>query len=640
MPNPNLLQHAETSVGAWWVNGGTSDVLAFASPTAAQSLLVLFVKTMSNIALSSVTDTQGNTWTLGTKIVTSGGTSIQAAWALSTVGGSTPTVTANFASAVAQAVASIAEFSNIQNVRTVSFFNTVESVIGTGLSASSSIQANVPGDLVLSICDSGTVNTHLQIAGPVDTAQQMPWNAIPVQAFVDTSSFAWAWGIGVQLNGKSVGTWTLTNSANWSAVLFSFAPPVPAQISPTTNADPFSGANQAPLAGNWSTWGSAAALNLTSNLIVPSSTSLICGAYWNANAFGDNHYSEVVVGAVGSSSQTSGPAVRMSSNGSQTNGYCGAIFSSTVMQIFKIVNGVRTGVGTSKVVSAIVPGDVIRMSACGNMLCLTKNGTVISSVFDPTFPTGGAPGMMIFQNSQASSFKFSSWNGGQFGDTRFYQNTVFGDDGAASSYSGAFTAPNKAGSLLVACVGFPDLSDPGSSISDTQGNVWNKIAGVINGPTFGQTFFYCLSAKPGPNIVTGSRAGGGHLPVTVAEYVNPNGLGWTFDSSTKNSANASTQVSATLTTAQANEILVAYVGIQLNGTLGLTGNSIYRPSWTGEIKLLDQPAPSAGSNTFTAILTDGNGTPTTLNQEILLVAFAPITPAGADGFGSNFRFRF
>jgi len=638
MSAPALLQHAETPTGAWWVNGATSGTLAFSGNTAAGSLLLLFVKTMSNIALSSVTDTQNNTWALGTLISASGGTSVQAAWALGTVGGAN-TVTANFASAVAQAVGSIAEFSNIQNVRTITFLNTFESAIGSSTAPLCTIQSNVPGDLVISVCDGGTVNSHLQYAGPTDSSPNaMPYNtAIAVQAFVDNDSFAWAWGIGNMKNAHTAASWTLTNIANWGVFLFSFAPPVPAQISPSTNSDNFTRANQAPLAGNWTTWGSAAALNLTSNAVVPSSTTLICGSYWNANSFGDNHYSEVTVATVGTSGTACGPAVRMSSNGSQTNGYCGEIFSGTVMVLQKIVNGVRSNLGTAATVTTS-PGDVIRLSVSGCMLTMTKNGVVIRCIYDGMFPSGGAPGIMIFQNNLAAPSTFNAWNGGQFGDSRFYQSTVFGDDDSLTSESGVFTAPNKAGSLLVCHTGYPDLSEPGAQISDTQGNTWVKFIGNFNSGTFGNDFFYCLNAKAGPNTVTTTRTAGGHLPNTVAEYVNPNGLGWTLDAITKNSSTAAT-VSGTLTTAQANELLIACVQINGNNATAVPAGRLIN-AWSGEIKLYDQPAPNAGSNTFTGTPADNNGAPVvSIAQGLVLAAFAPSQPSSVSYSQQQFRRR-
>lgn len=632
MSTPTLLQHAETGTSAWWVNGGTSDVITFGSNTAAGSLLVAFVKTMSNVALSSITDTQGNIWVLGAKLADTGGAAIQAAYALNAVGGTAATVTFNFAGAVAQASGGIAEFSNVQNIRDFTFNSTIEIGTGTSTSAASSLQLSVVGDLVISVCDGGTTNSHLQFSGPVDTiGSGIVYNQTAVQAFVDNDSFAWAYGIGLT-NRTNNATWTLTNSGTWAAMIFTFAPPVPAQLAVPTTSDNFQRANQNPLAGNWLTWGSGNALKLASNAVSASvTTSSWGGSYWNTNSFGDDHYSEITIGATSAAGVLRGPAVRMSSNGSATNGYVAQLSGTGNVSIQKIVAGTATTLGIAQAIS-FTTGDVIRLSVSKNLLTMTQNGTVLIAIYDSTFITGGTPGMAFNQATHAIDATFTNWKGGIVGDPRFYQSTVIGHDDTNAVESGPFTAPNKAGSLLVCCTGFPEVADPGTAISDSQGNVWTKVLGNINGVLFGQTFFYCLSAKAGPNTVTITRTAAGHLPNTLAEYTS--NLGWKFDSSTKNNG-SSLNSTGTLTTLQANELLVGYLAAFTNNPQGSVPGAIYRNAWDSEIKLYDQTAAIAGSNTMTVtIAASATGLPTAATQAILLLAFAPIQPAGSSALAN------
>ncbi len=107
--------------------------------------------------------------------------------------------------------------------------------------------------------------------------------------------------------------------------------------------------------------------------------------YWNAATFPNDQFSQITIGAVGGSTSTLGPAVRMQNSGE--NYYMLAAIGTTVnLQVESA--GANSTIGVYN--HQIVPGDVLRLEVQGTTLTAKLNGTTILTETDSTFASGSA----------------------------------------------------------------------------------------------------------------------------------------------------------------------------------------------------------------------------------------------------------
>jgi hypothetical protein len=116
-------------------------------------------------------------------------------------------------------------------------------------------------------------------------------------------------------------------------------------------------------------------------------------AYWNANAFTGNQYSQV---RVGFAEPSKGPAVRIQTGAVQQNFYYAKIDNTVSISIKKNVNGSFSTIGASFTVPALQSTDIIKLSAVGTTLELFVNGVSQGTRTDSDF-TSGVPGIWNFQ---------------------------------------------------------------------------------------------------------------------------------------------------------------------------------------------------------------------------------------------------
>lgn len=119
--------------------------------------------------------------------------------------------------------------------------------------------------------------------------------------------------------------------------------------------------------------------------------------WWNADAFDDDHWSEVTLGAVvdtGTSAQGGvGPCWRHQS-GAQTFYYVQAnAVSANRLHYGKRVAGVHTPIGVNNTGAIPATGTIIRGGAEGNTQRVYQAGTELFTFTDSSIPTGGAPGL-------------------------------------------------------------------------------------------------------------------------------------------------------------------------------------------------------------------------------------------------------
>jgi len=139
-----------------------------------------------------------------------------------------------------------------------------------------------------------------------------------------------------------------------------------------------------------------------------------CVAYWTANLFTPNQYSQAIVSGLSADHDFSGVVVRASGVGNgNANCYTlttdGTADGTTDHTSFaKFINSVGTpffGLST-----AFSNGDLICLAIIGSTLYAYKNGVFIASAVDTDIATG-SPGIDLY-DSISNSARSANWSGG------------------------------------------------------------------------------------------------------------------------------------------------------------------------------------------------------------------------------------
>ncbi len=160
------------------------------------------------------------------------------------------------------------------------------------------------------------------------------------------------------------------------------------------------------LGSNW-TATSGAITEWTLNAITgasPSSPSNFEEAYWNADSFGNDQYSQAVIkrGTAG----TEGVAVRMSAG---YNGYRATLFGGSGCSITKDVSGSGTDIGSCSV--TWTDGHTLKIEVIGTAITVYDNGASIGTATDSALASGSA-GIVGFQDAGTN---LTNWEGGNTG---------------------------------------------------------------------------------------------------------------------------------------------------------------------------------------------------------------------------------
>lgn len=164
------------------------------------------------------------------------------------------------------------------------------------------------------------------------------------------------------------------------------------------------GAGHGALSASWTTITGEGApqVNQTADVVCLTSVGTDAGAYWNADSFNTDHYSQIdVVTAAAASVDFVSAAVRVQSGARQyyKGGCYGAIGGSVTYEI-----GKRNGATNSVLKSGsatINANDTLRLEVSGTTLTL-KNITTAATIDTTTDVggfTGGAPGIFLFVDS-------------------------------------------------------------------------------------------------------------------------------------------------------------------------------------------------------------------------------------------------
>lgn len=150
-------------------------------------------------------------------------------------------------------------------------------------------------------------------------------------------------------------------------------------------SDTFAGSAFASLSASWTT--AVGTWRITASGDKAEQTGSVDGTvWWNADAFGNDHYSQIVIGTKASSV---GPGVRLSgTSGGTQNGYAWLYDFG----LYKIVNGAFTNLAAA--VGSINAGDTLKLEVTGTSIKRYLNGVLQDTTTDATHSTGAA-GMYI-----------------------------------------------------------------------------------------------------------------------------------------------------------------------------------------------------------------------------------------------------
>ena len=168
--------------------------------------------------------------------------------------------------------------------------------------------------------------------------------------------------------------------------------------------DNFNRSDANPIGGNWTTVVGENAAKITSNAAEGTVSGQHNAAYWNANVFSNDQYSQVKI-VDSPQGATVGPIVR--SSFSADTYYVAKLYVSNTLRIEKFVNGNNYLLVETAYTGAA--GDILKLQAVGNILTVYVNGMYVTE-WDETGNSpilSGSPGIKV-----AVGGSVDDWQGG------------------------------------------------------------------------------------------------------------------------------------------------------------------------------------------------------------------------------------
>jgi hypothetical protein len=230
------------------------------------------------------------------------------------------------------------------------------------------------------------------------------------------------------------------------------------------------------------------------------------------------------------------------------------------------------------------------VAACSDLLGITpftgaEEDSGAPATRDGSSSSGGEPGSEGGSGSGGGSDSGST-SGSDTGGNSIISLSGYATAGtaaaAAQTLSPTLTWAQSTGDLIVLLINYtPGLSL--SQIRDVSGNVYTQLGAPVSNMVYGETMFYCLSAKAagvGANTVTVSLSAvsiAGDFSVAVFGFAAP-GHTWTQDQYVNNSqTNVTAVTTGNVTTTYANEVLISGTGVDHYTTMGSGDGWIAEP---------------------------------------------------------------
>ncbi len=179
------------------------------------------------------------------------------------------------------------------------------------------------------------------------------------------------------------------------------------------SSDNFNRANENPIGGNW-TNESSDTMQIASNVVWPAAGANLAMAYWNADSYNANQFSQATIGGAALGSNYAGVAVRMAA-GALTAYIYGDVVGTYKIQ--KIVAGTTTDIQTCS--GTPTASDVLKLSVSGTSLTGTVNGGSTCNGTDSSIASGqpGIWGYSSLGNSTVDDWSADNVSGGGGGCT-------------------------------------------------------------------------------------------------------------------------------------------------------------------------------------------------------------------------------
>jgi hypothetical protein len=184
-------------------------------------------------------------------------------------------------------------------------------------------------------------------------------------------------------------------------------------------SDNFTRADANPIGGNWTRFSSSAgfvAAQLLSNSFASSTVNSNPDSFWNAATWPNDQWSQITIKALGTSTDTVLPLLRVNTSGVLTayrihwTGKAGTTSASIIDQ--RLASGTYTDL-TDRTPSVVLQiGDAITACVVGAVIDVYLNGYLVSVVVDATPITSGAAGASVDPAAAIANAELSAWAGG------------------------------------------------------------------------------------------------------------------------------------------------------------------------------------------------------------------------------------
>jgi len=168
-------------------------------------------------------------------------------------------------------------------------------------------------------------------------------------------------------------------------------------------SDNFNRDDENPLAGNWTTVTGQNALRLVNNRVAGTVSGKSSAAYWNADAFNDDHWSQATI-SLSNANGHDGPICRAQDD-ANTFYLFGVKSDVGYGRYYKCVAGTVTQIGSNA--GAVVQSDVLKLQVVGDQLTGSINGVAQTAQTDTAIPSGGSAGLREYQTDG----RLDDWSG-------------------------------------------------------------------------------------------------------------------------------------------------------------------------------------------------------------------------------------
>ncbi len=566
---PSTIQAKNTSVSVAYTNAQTAGDLNIVA--------VGWGDTTS--AISSVTDSKGNTYTKAVGPTANTGLQ-QAMYYAKNIAAGSNTVTVKFNVAAAYPDIRIAEYSGLDPT---SPLDVTAAGTGNGTSASSGSATTTSANEL--IFGSGTTTgTTFTAAGSGFTAR-----VVNIYGNMAEDKTVSSTGSNAATATNSGGYWVL-QMATFKASASGPPPPAPTvtAISPTSGTA--NGGTAVNITGTNFTSGATVSFGGTvaTNVSVVSSSSITAAT--PAHAAG-----AVSVVVTNSSGQS----------GTLANGYTYTAGTTTVTAISPTSGTTNGGTVVNITGTNFVSGATVSLGGTA----ATNVSVVSSNSITATTPahTAGAVSVVVTNSNGQSGTLANGYTYTVSGTISFVQANTGPSTIQAknTSVSVAYTNAQTAGDLNIVAVGWGDTTSAISSVTDSRGNTYTKAVGPTANTGLQQAIYYAKNIAAGSNTVTVKfNVAAAYPDIRILEYkgLNPTSP---LDVTAAGAGNGTSASSGSATTTSANELIFG------SGTT--TGTAFTAPGSGFTTRVLniygnmaeDKTVSTTGSNAATATNSGG-----------------------------------